>query len=197
MTKKSQGEIFGIALLFVIIIVGLIVYSQAKILNPENPVDEITEKKYNIIATGTLDSILELSTGCYVERGKDSLKDLINYCLENSYSGRDPLFNGCDWTDEDILACSKVKTILNDSLRGLFNEDSLGNIPYKFSISIERSPNSLLHNFTLTNFGTFQYYGETLTLDNYRKFKLRKADSGFSTWSTHQGPIMVELLLYY
>lgn len=193
--KKSQGEIFGIALMFVIIIIGIIVYAQIKKLNPDNAGDELQEGKYKILSEGTLNTVVKLSTGCYVERGKDTVQDLINYCLENSFSGNNPRFR-CSPTNQ-VYACDESIDILNDTISELFN-NKLGGIPYLLLIDTPANPTSRLHNKTITNFGSIQTPdGNIITEDNYRRLGYKRAPSGLKTWSTAQRNINFELYLYY
>ena len=207
--QRSQGEIFGIALFFVIIIIGIIIFGQVKALDQENEKDIITENKFKVISEGALNSILKLSTGCYVERGKDSVQDLINYCLENSFSGTDtPIecFKGSEIVTYN--SCEQSIKLLDNSLEGLFNpgegEEGIGKIPYDLYVNIEKNPNSLLNyeviledHGPITNFGDFQYRQSVLTESNYRKAGFKRVSSGLKTWPTAQGNIILELNLYY
>lgn len=192
--KRSQGEIFGIALMFVIIIIGILVYAKIKALNPDRNEDLGQENEYKILAEGTLNTILDLSTGCYVERGKDRTRDIINYCLEYSFSGTDPIIE-CKGTT--IQACKYSINSINTTLQTLFNDSGVGKIPFFMSINIPANPNSLLSNKTLTNFGKVQISDTIITEENYRKNNYKRAPSGIKTWATAQRNVEFELYLYY
>lgn len=192
--RKAQGEIFGVALFFVIIIVGIIVYIQIQAFTPDRDADLQQEAEYKILAEGSMNTLLELSTGCFVERGQDSIQDLINFCLEYSFVGDDPQFT-C--SSGPVLACEHSMELLNDSLFGLYNSSVLGPILYEMRIEVPANEDSLLNQVVLTNFGQYQYRGQNVTYDNYRDLGFKRAPSGLKTWATAQRNINVELYLYY
>lgn len=197
--RKSQGEIFGIALLFVVIIVGILVYSQIKALNPDRGDSYQREAEYEILAERTLNTMLSMSTGCYVERGRDSVKDLVNFCLDYTYSGNDPTMD-CFDNGEEIKVCQYTLDIINTTLLSLFNksQDSfIGEIPYQMSIYVPHNMNTKLSNVSFTNFGQISYRNDILDTNSYRKFGFKRATSGLITWATSQRNVEFELYLYY
>lgn len=192
---KSQGEIFGIALLFVVIIIGIIVYSQIKNIKSSDETNLQQQGEYKILAESSLNALLKSSTGCEVERGRDSLKDLINYCLENEYSGIDPEIE-CDGVTEP--ACQYVKDYLNESLMIIFNSSKgVAIIPYEVNLDIPANNLSLMANQKFTNLGTFKHKDTILTEDNRRRLGYKRAPSGLISWATAQRAIEFELYLYY
>ncbi len=203
--KKSQGEIFGVALLFVVIIVAIIIFGQIKIFSPQD-MGEKSQKseKYQEVAAGTLDSILSMSSGCEVERGKDTIYDLIEFC-ENNYDTTDPVISCVDESTE-FGACEKTIKVLNNTLFTLFNntnkDKGVGQMPFKLIISTDDTSlvqKKLVGN--LTNFGTFKYKingnVETITELNYAKLGYNRAPSGLSTKNTAKRNINIELWLYF
>lgn len=195
--KRAQGEIFGIALMFVVIIIGVIVYGQIKALNNTSSSDLQQEAEYKILAEGTLNTVLSMSTSCEVERNRDSLKDLINYCLENEYSGVDPYVECNDGYEGP--ACAHAVEILNETTFALFNSSDakIGEIPFELKVDLPANKNSILSNVTLTNFGQFKYKNQTIDYENYRKIGYKRAPSGLITWSTAQRNIEFEFYMYY
>lgn len=197
--KLSQGEIFGLALVFVLIVLGIIIYAQYKALNPSTEKDIILENKYKIISESTLNSILKLSTGCYVERGRDTVKDLVNYCLEGSFSGSDPLIF-CDSYGTDVPACQTALSALNQSLFIMFTQGGVGEIPYYLIVDVPRESTSLLSvnsHDNFSNFGTISLNGDIVDIDNYRNLGFKRVSSGLKTWPTAQGNVEFELQLFY
>lgn len=195
--RRSQGEIFGVALMFVVIIVGFLLFAKYKSLNPDNPLDSITEEKYKILAESTLNTILELETKCQVERDKNSIKDLIVYCIENTRSyGDDP---SIDCSGDNLQSCSYAINLLNLLLNNIFNTkgNGIGPIPYKLKInpSFRLATNSLKTN--LTNFGSFEYKDQIIDESNYAKKGFRRAPSGPRDIATSNRNINFELYLYY
>ncbi len=199
--NKSQGEIFGIALLFVVIIVGVLVYSQIKSLSPNR--DELSQREaeYEILAQRSLDTILGISTGCIVENGKDTVQDLINYCLDYTYSGNDPTIE-CSFSTFEVKSCEYALDILNESLHEIYNNSDssnalVGSIPFVLNIDLPSNSNSLLSNVTITNFGEIEFRGDKVDFENYRGLSYKKATSGLVTWATSQRNVELELALYY
>ncbi len=189
-TKKNQGEIFGIALFFVIIIVGVILYG--RIAAVRNLDEDLTqqEEKYKLLAEGTLNSLLKISTGCTVERDKDTLKDLINFCLDTSDPAADPEIV-CDGTTR--RSCTYSLQILEGSLLSLYNtSDNIGVIPYNLSVKLPDFPQSSL-NAEFNNFDTFNI---TSNIDR-RKKGYKKAPSGRISWATSRRNVNFELYLFY
>jgi hypothetical protein len=198
--SKSQGEIFGVALLFVIIIIGFIVFTQIKATKDFDNHDPKQEGKYEILAKGTLNTILKTSTGCYVERHSDSIKDLINYCLENDnyYADIDPEIQ-CG--SETYNACEHAITLINYTLRNLYNDSdspvSLGNIPYKMHMDLPSNQNTYLSNKTFTNLCDFEYKGNQICEEDLSKYGYKRVPSGLISFPTSDRNIKFELFLYY
>ncbi len=153
-TKKGQGEIFGLALVFVVLILGIIIYSQFSLLNPKYEEDSFKEQRYKALAENTILSIKKVSTKCSVQTGKNSLEDLINYCLSYATSNEHDPDITCD--DGDVVnSCEYSFRVLNKTLQSLFekNGDGIANAGYPFSLYIE-NPNlnhKVWHNRTITN----------------------------------------------
>ncbi len=202
--KKSQGEIFGIALLFVVIIIGVLIYGKIQALNPDNSVDEVKEAKYKVLAEGTLNSILKMSTGCFIERNNDKLVDLINYCVENSrMTYNDPEVDCGDLGVKN--SCSFAKELIGSTLHGFLDSDVLGPIPYKLIVTLPSDRSDIL-NENYSNFGEFMYGDKILVETNeegdenkitYREAGFNRAPSGIRGWSTSKRNIDFELYLYY
>ena len=191
--KKGQGEIFGIALFFVIIIIGIIIYGRFAALNNLREDNAQKEEKYKLLAEGTLNSILKLSTGCPAERDKDTLKDLINFCLYSSDINDDPQIV-CD-DGNSPGSCTYAKKILNGSLHSLYGANGvIGEIPFEFKMELPEYPgadlNDVFSNKALPLFN--------ITTKSERiKAGWKKAPSGMISWATSRRNINFELFLYY
>ena len=194
--KKTQGEIFGIALLFVIIILGIIIYAQIKANNPDQNKDLIKEGKFKILAEGTINTILKQSTGCYPERNKDSVIDLIQYCLYNHNVDFDSVYLTCnDDLKHDV--CTYPIEILNKTLYNMYNNSNNIHIPFYLTISLESFKNTHLSNVQITNFGDISYKGKPIKKENYLRKGFNKANSGLVSIPTSYRNIDFELALYY
>ena len=195
--KLSQGEIFGIALFFVILIIGLLVYAQIRALNPSISSDQNLDDRYKILAETSKYTILDISTGCYTGRGRDSIKDLIDHCLRNSpnQETKTALFL-CDGVTS-VNTCEKSLKMLENTLNLTYSENGIGKIPYRMEIRLPRSPQSIF-NTNITNFNQFQTNeGDILSETNYRRNGYKRAPSGLRAWPTAFGNIEIELFLYY
>jgi hypothetical protein len=202
--KKGQGEIFGIALMFVVIVVGVIIFSQIKAISPDKDLEEVTKTKYRILAQSSLETILKTSSGCNIDggSGEDTVKDLINVCLARSYGNND-VQAMCDIDDDGfedtIEICAHSIKLLDDALYNVFNgSDALiANIPFFLEIELESNTQTVLTSENITNFGDYTYKGTVIDESNYRKYKFKKASSGLKPWATAQREIKVVLALYF
>lgn len=195
--KKSQGEIFGIALLFVVILIGFIVYAKIQSVSDLNDVDLQKQGEYKILAEGSLNTLLKVSTGCMVERNKDSIKDLINFCLENEYSGSDVDIE-CESPIGTVPACEYALDFLNESLYLIFNSTvGVGVIPFELIVDIPANKRSLLFNKSRTNFGQIKYKGVEVNESSWRKLEYKRESSGLISWRTAQRDVEFELYLYH
>lgn len=192
--KKTQGEIFGMALVFVLLFLGIMIYARFSALT-EKKSDSQSNVKYEILAEKSLDSILLMSTGCQVEHGKDSLKNLISYCLNSGYSATDNPVISCD--DGSHQSCSYAKEIINKTLWQMFNSSSgIGHFPFEFRMNTT-SVTTLLSNIYFTNFGYVKYRDSTIDTTNRRSFDFVTASSGPASLPTSRRAVQFELNVYH
>lgn len=195
---KGQGEIFGIALMFVVIVIGIVIYGQIDALSPDRDAELEAKFKYEILAQSSLETILKTSSECNIDGGSgdDTIQDLINVCLARSYGSSD-VSADCDGTP--ILICSYAVELLNNSLYKVFNGDDalVANVPFFLEIDLESNSPTPLNSVNITNFGDFVYNGDIVTSSNYRKKGFKKASSDLKPWATAQRDIKVVLGLYY
>lgn len=196
--NRSQGEIFGIALMFVLIILGIIVYGQISSLSPDRDEESAEGLKYTLLAQTALDTIREMSTGCYVERNKDSVSDLIDYCISNSFGDTDPVIE-CDHGEE--MACEYSARIIDSTLSKLFvntadSDAVIGEIPYTFSIELDYDGASL-NGLILTEEGSKTEEENEVRKNELRKDRYQRASSGIYVWESSYREVFVDLNLYY
>ncbi len=201
MMKKSQGEIFGIALLFVVIIIGVIVYAKIQSVNDVRSEDSEQEAKYKILSESSINSLIKVSTSCQVERDRDTLKDLINFCLENEYAGNDPEIECGDGIGV-VRACSYAINIMNQTLFKLFHTNSSQNaslVPILFDLNVDVLSNrqTFFTNKSFNNFNVYTYKNVPINENNLFKYGFKRAPSGLVQWSTAQRNIEFSLYLYY
>lgn len=196
--KKSQGEIFGIALLFVIIIIGVLIYGQIQANKPQREVDVKKEAEYSLLAQSTLNSLKKISTGCQVERGDDSLEALITYCMDFSSNQDDNPQIICN-NDEEKLSCSYAIQIINNSLQNIFHNQTpvIGHIPFSIDIFSPDYGHTVL-NGTPNNMNSFISSGnQELNLSNYIQSNYKRVSSGRESIPTQKRAVEIILSLYY
>lgn len=195
MSNKSQGEIFGIALMFVIIIVGILIYGQVKSVIDVGDEDNSQKYRYEVLADGIMNTLLKMSTGCDAYKNQDKLEDLISYC-EYKWGGDDPEIT-CENLPNPVGSCKRTIDILNESLRNLLNSsDAIGPIPYKLVIFAPSSSSSHL-NVNITNLGSFEYRGTLIDESNYLRNGFKRVSSGPRKVQTSKRNVDFELFLYY
>lgn len=194
--KKSQGEIFGIALLFVIIILGIVIYGQYQASNPQRTVDAQKEGEYKLLAQSTLNSLKKMSTGCQIDSGTDSLEALITYCMDYSRTQSTDQIITCSGVEKN--SCSYAIEILNASLNSLFGNQSsvMGNIPFSLEISTPEY-NHKVFNGTYSNLDSFKLRDQDVSLDNYFRLGYKRVSSGKEVIPTQKRAVEMILSLYY
>lgn len=194
MLKKSQGEIFGIALMFVVIIVGILIYGQVKSVIDVGEENDEKKYRYEVLADGMMNTMLKMSTGCNAFRNQDKIEDLIFYCEYRwDYSEPDPEITCKNGDIEN--SCSLIIDTLNATLLNLLNESNIGPIPYKLVVSAPNDESSL--NLNMSNFGSYKYRGIVITEDNYLKNGFKRVSSGPRKVQTSRRNVDFELFLYY
>ena len=193
--KKFQAEIFGVALFFVIILVGFLVFLKFSDLGNSSYEKKFNEDKYKILSSSTVNFILEKDTGCYVDKISNSVKNVINYCIQNSYKGSD---EEIECKKENFKSCQHSIDLINKSLRDIYSKDIVAEIPYRLEISVPDKKSNLLHNQNFTNLGEFKTInGDNLTLENYRQKGYKRQSSGLINWITDRKQVKMVLYLYY
>lgn len=162
MNRHAQGEIFGLALLFVLLIFGVIIYAQFKALDPEFNEDSLTTTKYKILSENTLSSLKRMSTPCSVQTGKNSLSDLMRYCMEFSRGPQyDPELQ-CDIDGsgvQNVPICSYSFNLLSNSIQELLSNqgDGIGMFPFSLHIYNEHLEHEVWHERVITNINDSNY----------------------------------------
>ncbi len=200
--KKSQGEIFGVAMMFVIILIGFLIYAKYKAALPKDQEEDIRYLKYESLASSTIAAVLQESTGCFVERNRDSVKDLLRYCLINGYVGSDPTIN-CNIDDhiKTKYACSYTEEIIGKALDYFFTEGNIGTLPYNLTIEVPSNPYSLMHKVEITNIGSLNitYGGKNITINetNLYEYFPNRASGEKYVLESPQGAIEFYFYIYY
>ena len=130
MRNKSQGEIFGIMLFFVIIIIGILISTQLKLFSTDRESDSFEKNRNNELAKGVLKTILDSNTNCNIDKRGNKLEDIIDYCIEyyKPNTNTDPEVtceiekNDGTTSEEEKASCDLALTKITQSLKNIFKE---------------------------------------------------------------------------
>ncbi len=196
---KSQAEIFGVALMFVVLLVGVIIYSQYKAINPNKKsekLQDLQQLKYEKLSNNLLNSLLATSTNCYFERNDDSLKGLMKHCLINTYGGGTATLKCADGSL--INTCDKSIEILSYLTNEVLNNSEFIQTPYVLKLEVPQNHNHFFHNQTITNFGSLNISGDIINETNYfEKGFTNKELSNYYPFGSAQGNVLISLEIYY
>lgn len=197
--RKAQGEIFGIALFFVVIIVGIIIYANISALQPDVEEDSFKSKQYEILSSDSLNALKKVSTGCEVERDKSSLEDVIRYCFDYARNKQDDPSIMCDSGEE--RACAYSFELLNDSLHSLFNANSskalVASIPFSLELDNSGFEHEVWHNRTITNVDDFGLSLDRSNSSFYLKKRYQRKNAGFDVITTGRRNVELTFDVYY
>ncbi len=198
--KKGQGEIFGIALFFVVLIVGIIIYSNIQLLQTSTDEDSFESRQYEILSADALNALKKMSTSCSVEQNKDSLEDLIRYCFDYASTSQSYPTIVCD-DGVERNACEYSFEILNSSLQKLFHNTSskalVAPIPFSLLITNPEFEHVTWHNKTISNVENF---GLSLNRSNesfYLRKQYNRENAGFDIITTGRRSVELTFDVYY
>ena len=177
MKKKSQAEMFGIALFFVVIIFGIIIFTNITNLNRIREKDKFKIKEYEILANDLSNALVASSVDCDIK--ENTFLEVVEKCVTT----KDILTCG----GIPISSCDKAVKHLNNTLFYLLNntieDKGLTNIPFYLEMEEVENKNSKL-NVNITNFGQYNYKGKIINRSNYRKYNFQR--------QTPEGPIIIK-----
>jgi hypothetical protein len=155
-SKKAQGEIFGLALVFVLLIFGVVIYGQIQASKPTFNEDSLTSAKYKILSENTISSLKKLSTPCSVQTGKNTLSDLMRYCMEFADNTQQDPELQCDTDNDEIIEnvpiCAYAFETMNKSIQSLLNKGTgIGEFPFSLHIFANGLEHEIWHERVITN----------------------------------------------
>lgn len=202
--RRSQGEIFGIALFFVVIIIGVIVYANFQAIEQSGETEEFEEKQFEILSADSINGLKKMSTNCEVEQNRDALEDVIRYCFDNARSDEDDPIIECEQESGGTVeksACSYSYEILNTSLHNLFNEDSdealVAPIPFSLELTNPSFEHEQWHNRTITNLGDFGLSLNRSKGNFYLDEEYRRNNAGFDVITTGRREVELTFDIYH
>lgn len=196
--RLSQGEIFGIMLFFVLIIIGFLLYSQFKIVYSSEEQDIILENEYKILVESTMQQIKNTQIQCFKDTQISTI-DLLDYCVENTGISFSEYEIDCSPQPYIIETCETLVNSINSSLHQLFNGSTPlhSQKPFEFKILPSNSLKYSHLNVTLTNMHYFNLSTNSSDPNYYLRKKYQKISSDFENIPTNQGKFELELSFYH
>lgn len=197
-TKKSQGEIFGIMIFFVLLVLGFFLYSQFKIVYTAEEQDIILENEYKILVDSTMQHIKNSKISCF-NNDEISNIDLLNYCVENTGISFSTYTIDCSPQPYVIETCQTLLNNINASLHELFNGTSPlhSQKPFEFKIIPNNDVKYSHLNVTLSNLNSFNLSTNSSNPNYYLRKRYSKISSDFENIPTNQGKFEFELSFYH
>lgn len=202
-SSKSQGEIFGIMLFFVILILGFFLYSEFRTVFSIQEQDAILISEGEIIAQSMIEHLKTLRIQCYEDRIVDGNR-LLNLCVDHTGLTNREHNITCQIHNPsvEIEVCSTFLNLMNSSLHILFNGTS--------DIEPLHSPKAFTLRVIPSN--DIRYSHLNVTIDNLHEYDLSlnrsednyylrrgysRVSSEFQNIPTNQGRFEFELSFYY
>ena len=202
-SSKSQGEIFGIMLFFVILILGFLLYSEFRSVFTIQQQDAILISENEIIAQSMIEHLKTLRIECYNSRVMDGTR-LLNLCVDNTDLIQKEFLITCEKGDPpiELEVCSTFLDLMNSSLHSLFNGTSEQNplhSPKAFTLRVIPS-NEIRYshlNVTLDNLHEYELSLNSSDENYYLRRGYSRVSSEFQNIPTNQGRFEFELSFYY
>ncbi|MFT4244165.1 MAG: hypothetical protein ACMXYB_01775 [Candidatus Woesearchaeota archaeon] len=200
---KSQGEIFGIMLFFVILILGFLLYSEFRNVFTVQQQDAILISENEIIAQSMIEHLKTLRIECYNSRIMDGT-GLLNLCVDNTDLIQKEISITCEKGNPplELKVCSTFLNLINTSLHSLFNGTSEQNplhSPKAFALRVIPS-NDIRYshlNVTMDNLQEFELSLNPSDENYYLRKGYSRVSNEFQNIPTNQGRFEFELSFYY
>ena len=195
-SKKSQGEIFGIMIFFVLLIIGFLLYSQFKVVYTSQEQDTILQEEYKILVDSTMKTLKEYEIQCF-SNSKISTIDLLQYCVDNTGISSFEHQLSCD--NFKINSCKTLLNTVDSLLHTFFNSSSAlhSQKPFEFTIIPSNEIKYSHLNVTLSNIKYFNISTNSSNSSYYLRQGYSKISSDFENIPTNQGTFELELIFYH
>ncbi|MCH8519537.1 MAG: hypothetical protein LAT82_02175 [Nanoarchaeota archaeon] len=202
-SSKSQGEIFGIMLFFVILVLGFFLYSEFRSVYTVQSQNEILISENEIIAQSMIEHLKTLRVDCYRTRTLDGVR-LLNLCVDNTGLTQRSHNITCESTSPsfELEVCSTFLNLMNSSLHLLFNgttDNEPLHSPKAFTLRVIPS-NDIRYSHLNVTMDNLQEYDLSLNISEENYYLRRgysRVSSEFQNIPTNQGRFEFELSFYY
>lgn len=119
-TTKSQGEIFGVMIFFVLLILGFYFYSQYQAVYSVEEQDSVFKAETEILVNSVMEQVKRTEIECFTNRGFSGV-DLLQSCVDNTGSAFSEYNISCTNPVHTIEVCEAFTNMINTSLYEFFN----------------------------------------------------------------------------
>lgn len=200
--NRSQGEIFGIMIFFVLIIVGFLLYSQFKIIYSVEEQDIILESEYKLLADSVTQQIKNSQIKCFRDSQIDVI-ELLDYCVENTGLSFDEYTLNCPPPiSASINTCQAFRNVINDSLYAFFNGTSSippihSSKPFTFTVIPSNDIKYSHLNVTFSNLKDFNLSTNPTDSNYYLREGYSRISNDLENIPTNQGSFELEFSFYH
>lgn len=198
--SSSQGEIFGVMIFFVILILGFYLYSQFQAIYSVDEQNSILETETEILVESVMDHIKTAEIQCFSNRGIDGI-DLLQYCVDNTGITLSEYNISCTIPSYEIETCQAFRNLINSSLHQLFNGTSTNSAlhssrPFMFTIIPSNDIRYSHLNRTFTNLAAYNLSLNSSDENYYLREGYSKISTDFQNIPTNQGRFEFELSFF-
>lgn len=199
--SKSQGEIFGIMLFFVILILGFLLYSEFRTVFTVQQQDAILLSEGEIIAQSMIEHLKTIRIECSEDIITDGRR-LLNLCVDHTGLLQREHNTTCHIQNLEIEVCSTFLNVMNSSLYSLFNGTSQSQPLHSSKIfTLRVIPSNEIRyshlNVTLSNLHDHDLSLNSSESNYYLRRGYSRVSSEFQNIPTNQGGFEFELSFYH
>lgn len=198
---KSQGEIFGVMLFFVILILGFYLYSEFRAVYSIEEQDSILQSETEILVESVMQHLKTVEIECFRNRRLSGV-DLLNFCVDNTGLTESQYTISCTHPPNDVEVCQTFLNSFNHSLHQLFsgvgNQDPIHGLrPFSFRII---PSNDIRYPHLNKSFDNLEQFDLSLNASDpnyYLRQRFSRISSDFQNIPTNQGRFEFELFFYH
>ena len=199
-TNKTQGEIFGVMIFFVLLILGFYFYSQFQAVYSVDEQNSILETESEILVESVMQHIKTAEIQCYSNRGLSGI-ELLQRCVDNTGIAFSEHNISCTAPSYEVEACQAFKNLINSSLYQLFNGTSSQNSlhssrAFLFTIIPSDDVRYFHLNKSFNNLDSYNLSLDSSDENYYLREGYSKISTDFQNIPTNQGRFEFELSFF-
>lgn len=198
--NKSQGEIFGVMIFFVLLILGFYFYSQFQAVYSVDEQNSVLQAETEILVESVMQHIKTTEIQCYSNRGLDGV-ELLQRCVDNTGTAFSEHNISCTTPSYEVEVCQAFTNMINSSLHQLFNGSSSQNPlhssrAFVFTIIPSNDVRYSHLNKSFDNLDTYNLSLNSSESNYYLKEGYSKISTDFQNIPTNQGRFEFELSFF-